>query len=154
MASMSSQAVTRCNLINHSLQLTTWWPLDNYKYMCYNVWCHSGLWIFGLCASSGILRNTIFQKLDLFLSSSEREDNPYSVMVRWLRLGLSNGHNRVGASTPFTWGRKQIQIPKCCVLWHTEQSTNSENAVFLRVTPQPEPFRTDLHDYCLFTDRM
>jgi hypothetical protein len=33
-----------------------------------------------------------------------------------LRLDLSNGPNRIGASHPFTRGRKQIRFPERCVL--------------------------------------
>jgi hypothetical protein len=38
-----------------------------------------GCWDFGLYLSSGILKNTAFQKLDLFPSSDEREGDSYSV---------------------------------------------------------------------------
>jgi hypothetical protein len=33
-------------------------------------------WVFGLCPSSGILKNITFWKLDLFLSSGERVETP------------------------------------------------------------------------------
>jgi hypothetical protein len=33
-----------------------------------------------------------------------------------IEVSLSNEPNRVGVSHPLTWGRKQIQLPKCCVL--------------------------------------
>jgi hypothetical protein len=39
-------------------------------------------------------------------------------LVQWLRLTLSKGPNRVGVSTPLTWGWKQIQFPKRCVFWY------------------------------------
>jgi hypothetical protein len=39
-----------------------------------------------------------------------------SVSIQWLRLALSNGPKRVGVYHPLTWGRKQIQFPKRCVL--------------------------------------
>jgi hypothetical protein len=48
-------------------------------------------WVFILCPSSGILKNTTFRKLDLFPSSGERTS-----VVHWLRLALSNEPNRVG----------------------------------------------------------
>jgi hypothetical protein len=39
------------------------------------------------------------------------------IFVQWLRLALSKGPNWVGVFSPtFTWGRKQIQFPKCRVL--------------------------------------
>jgi hypothetical protein len=38
-------------------------------------------------------------------------------VVQWLGLPLSNGTNRAGVfSHLITWGRKQIQFPKLCVL--------------------------------------
>jgi hypothetical protein len=36
-------------------------------------------WVFGLCPSFGILKNTTFQKLDLFPSSAEEVGDTYSV---------------------------------------------------------------------------
>lgn len=36
-------------------------------------------WVFGLCLSSGILKNTMFWKLDLFLPLGERVGDTYSV---------------------------------------------------------------------------
>jgi hypothetical protein len=35
--------------------------------------------VFGFCPSSGILKNTVFWKLDLFLFSEERVGGTYSV---------------------------------------------------------------------------
>jgi hypothetical protein len=40
-------------------------------------------WVFGLCPSSGILKNTTFQKLHLFLSSGERWEDTYSIWLEW-----------------------------------------------------------------------
>jgi hypothetical protein len=39
----------------------------------------SGLWVPGLCPSSGILKNTTFRKLDLFSSSGVGKRGTYSV---------------------------------------------------------------------------
>jgi hypothetical protein len=44
------------------------------------------------------------------------------LLVQWLRLALSKGHNRVGVFPP-AWGRKQIQFPKRCVFYFTECQT-------------------------------
>jgi hypothetical protein len=35
----------------------------------------------------------------------------------WHRLALSTGPNWIGASPLFSWGQKQLQFQKCCVLW-------------------------------------
>jgi hypothetical protein len=43
--------------------------------------CHSGLFSFGLCPSSGIPRNTTFRKLYLFPFSGERVETP-----QWLAV--------------------------------------------------------------------
>jgi hypothetical protein len=37
------------------------------------------------------------------------------LVIEWFRLALSKGPNWV-VSCPLTWGRKQIQFPKRCVL--------------------------------------
>jgi hypothetical protein len=63
--------------------------------------------------------------------------------VQWLRLAVSNGPIREGIS-PFTWGQKQIQLPKRCILQFFEYRTmgkvqkpsNSEC-----YTPSSEPFK-------------
>jgi hypothetical protein len=69
--------------------------------MVYNI---RHYWDFVLCPSSGILKN-------------------------WSRLSPSNGPNKVGASHPFTWERKQIQFPKRFVLYNTGRWTKSINSV-------------------------
>jgi hypothetical protein len=37
---------------------------------------HSGYWVFGLCRSSIILKNTTFRKMDLFPSSHDVWETP------------------------------------------------------------------------------
>jgi hypothetical protein len=64
--------------------------------MVYNT---QNYWISGLCPSSGILENTTFLKLDLFLSSGEWGRH-LLCWDHWLRLALSKGPNRVGVSPP------------------------------------------------------
>jgi hypothetical protein len=63
-------------------------------------------WHFGLCPSSCILKleNTMFRKLDLFLSSGEGGD------------AYSAGSFRKSRCLPLTWGRKQIKFPKRRIL--------------------------------------
>jgi hypothetical protein len=72
-------------------------------------WCTTlrDYWIFffGLCPSYGILK------------------------VQCLKLALPNGPNRIGISHPLTWGLKQIQFPKRCVLWNTGRWIKSKNPV-------------------------
>jgi hypothetical protein len=53
--------------------------LERVLMMVYDV---QDYWVFGLCPSSGILKtlkNTMFRKLDLFLSSGEGTGDNYSV---------------------------------------------------------------------------
>jgi hypothetical protein len=60
------------------------------------------------------------------------------------RFALSKGPNRVGASPPFTWGRKQIQFPKRCFLLYLEFQTINEvqnPSTSECYTPSSEPFR-------------
>jgi hypothetical protein len=40
----------------------------------------------------------------------------WTLDLQWLRLALSKGPNWLGVFLPLTWGRKQIQFPKRCVL--------------------------------------
>jgi hypothetical protein len=43
------------------------------------------------------------------------------IYFRWLRFALSKGPNRVVVSHPLTWGQKQIQFPKCCVMLRSSE---------------------------------
>jgi hypothetical protein len=61
------------------------------------------------------LDNTTFRKLYLFPSSGEWFENTYSVGSVRIMLDLSKGLNGVDVSH-LTWGRKQIQFPKCFFL--------------------------------------
>jgi hypothetical protein len=90
---------------------------------CLTMACNArDYWIFGLCATSGILKNTTFRKLDLFPSSDKMGDiySVGSVRKSWPqsldRLPLSHRPNGVCDTHPFTWLLKQIQFRKCCVL--------------------------------------
>jgi hypothetical protein len=70
--------------------------------MVYNI---RDYWSFFLCLSSGVVNNMTFRKLYLLSSSDEGAEDR---AVQWLRLGVSNGHNKAGVSHPDTWGRKQV----------------------------------------------
>jgi hypothetical protein len=49
-------------------------------------------------------------------SKKQFQQEPTSKQVASNMLALSNGPNRMAVSHPLTWGRKQIQLPKRCVL--------------------------------------
>jgi hypothetical protein len=49
---------------------------DRFKRVLKKVYNTHDYWVFGLCPSSGILTNTMFGKLNLFLSSDEGWDTP------------------------------------------------------------------------------
>jgi hypothetical protein len=57
---------------------------------------------------------------------SADEDRPTYVVQLWT-VALSNGPNRACVFRALTWGRKQIQFPKRCVLQNTERWTKSKN---------------------------
>jgi hypothetical protein len=63
---------------------------------------------------------------------------------QWLWLAFSIGPNTVGVSQPLTWGRKQIELPKRCVLqcsseyWTVDKVQNPRNRE--RYTPSSETF--------------
>jgi hypothetical protein len=85
----------------------------------------SSYWDSAVCPSPGIL-NTRKQRFGnwtcfcpqvradrhLLCGFPEKE----LTSVQWLRLTLCKGAKRTGVSPPLTWGRKQIQFPKGCVL--------------------------------------
>jgi hypothetical protein len=81
-------------------------------------------WVFGLCPSSGILRNRTTQRFGNWIcfrpqvrgQETSTHLGPLE-RVQWLRLALSNGANWVGVSCPHTWGRKHIQFPKRYLLF-------------------------------------
>jgi hypothetical protein len=80
----------------------------------------------------------------LFPSSDILENRKYDVSETALRLALSKGPNWVGVVSLFNWGRKQIQFPKCRVLYSLEYQTMEKvqkpsNSVCY--TPSSEPFR-------------
>jgi hypothetical protein len=81
-------------------------------------------WVFGLCPSSGILKGTKNQ---------------------CKRLTLSTGCNRAGVSHSLTWGRKQIQFPKHCVLLRLLESLTMDEVQKPNnpkcYTPSSEPLR-------------
>jgi hypothetical protein len=71
---------------------------------------------------SGLYGNTTQKTVALsivFPSSSDFTHSSWGSLfsrVQWLRLTLSNGSNRVGASHPFAQGQKQIKFPTSFVL--------------------------------------
>jgi hypothetical protein len=84
-------------------------------------WCERNLHVLGTIdffyLSIGRYYKNTFRKLDL----DQR-----------LRLGLSNGSNRIGVSHPFTWGRKQTGQ------W-TKKKPNSVAVVRKRTIPTDRP---------------
>jgi hypothetical protein len=96
----------------YTLHLNIYWS-SRFQMVLMMVYNTQNYWVFGLFSSSGILENTTFRKLDLFLSSGESGGEG----VQWLRLALSKGPSWVGVFSPtFSWGWKQIQFLKCHVL--------------------------------------
>jgi hypothetical protein len=80
--------------------------------MVYTTWDY---WVPGLSPSSGILKNTMFRKLDLFPSSGEGMQDTCSVgSARKDNLNPWTT-NSAGISHPSALGRKQIHCPKLCV---------------------------------------
>jgi hypothetical protein len=67
--------------------------------------------------------------------------------INHYKLALSNGPNRAGVSCPLTWGRKQIQFPKRCVLLFLEYRTMDKvqkPSSPERHVPSSEPFKVYL----------
>jgi hypothetical protein len=73
-------------------------------------------WVSGLRPSCGILKKLRTHRFGNLISFRPhvRGETPTQ-----LRLALSKGPNSVGVSL-LTWGREQIQFPKCCVFWFLE----------------------------------
>jgi hypothetical protein len=64
-------------------------------------------------------------------------------VVQWLRLAIFEGPKKEGVSQ-LTWGRKEIQFPKLCILhfleyWMINKAQNPIN--YEHSTPSAEPFR-------------
>jgi hypothetical protein len=88
-----------------------------------------------------------FRKLNLFLSSGTKMRGTYSAGsvrngyvtgVRWTRLAVSSGSNRVGASHSFVWG----SFPKSCVLQNAGRRTKPRNSVIMGIIRHHQnPFR-------------
>jgi hypothetical protein len=101
-------------------------PYDNFYY-----------WISGLCQSFGILKRTRRLKNWCFGRRVKRRGQ-----VQWLSLALCKGlpRNWIGVPHLFTWGRKQIQVPKRFILFRIPddgqvKKSNNRNISFIHSLP-------------------
>jgi hypothetical protein len=94
--------------------------------------------VFEICATSGILKNTTFRKLLLFLSSGDEVGGTYSL-------------NRVYVSRLLTWGRIKIQFQKllCSLEYRTMDKRSSfRNFVFSGI--QNDGQKIQFQKLCVF----